>query len=284
MSRIRLGVDSYCYHKTIESGGMDVDTFLDRARELGFDSVMLDPAWGDGGCIGDEKIAHLAEGLRAHDLYVVPRGTAAQAGFMATDAERDGAIAYYADRIRTAARLGATIVRVVGGVRDYVMPGWDLPVRLSRNDILARLVDALAELTRISEEHKVVVSLENHGDLRCEEMLDVLRAVHSPWLKVHLDVAEMIGFFERPLDTIEKLLPHTVTVHFQNMKAHKIHGGWNVFVCGPREGWIDLDEVARMIKAQDRDIAVFDSAACQTPEAETRMVAAYAEYMQEVFR
>ncbi|MAF67127.1 MAG: hypothetical protein CMJ84_15895 [Planctomycetes bacterium] len=284
MSRIKRGVDSYCYHKTIQAGAMDLDAFLDRAKGLGFDSVMLDPAWGGPGPIGDERLARLSGALEARDLYAVPRGTAAEAGFMATDEGREAALAYYADRIRAAAHLGSRIVRVVGAVRDYVMPGWDLPAKLPRDEILTRLVGALRELAVKAEEHRVVLALENHGDLRCEEMLDVLRAVNSPRLEVHLDVAEMIGFFENPLDTIEKLLPHTVTVHLQNMKARKIHGGWDVYVCGPREGWIDLDKVARMIKDQHRDIAVFDSAACQTPEQEAEMVAAYAEYMQEVFR
>jgi len=262
---------------------MDPDTFLDRAVELGFDSVMLDPAWGRGGLISDKDTTHLAAALKSRHLLVVPRATSNKAGFMASEDSGERAVAYYADRIRTAPKLGASIVRVVGGVRDYVMPGWDLPGRLPRSAILDRLIAALSELVTVAVQEDVTLALENHGDLRCEEMLRVLKDVKSPKLKVHLDVAEMVGFFERPLDTIARLLPHTVTMHFQNMKSRKIHGGWEVFVCGPKEGWIDLDEVARMTKDQAHDIIVFDSAASQTPQKEADTTIAYAEYMQELF-
>jgi sugar phosphate isomerase/epimerase len=211
---MKLAIDSYCYHRYFgevypdlqrpAARTMTVWDFLRRARQLGVAGVSLEscflPVEEDG--FLDRLRATLDEmGLERVWAWGHPNGLGS-----GTDraAEKD-----LVRNLGHARRLGATVMRIVGGSRRTRPPRWSLHKR--------RLTRALAGPVRAAEDHGVVLAIENHIDLLADEMVDLLRTIASPWLGVCLDTANNLRLFEDPLAVARALAPWARATHVKDV-------------------------------------------------------------------
>jgi len=89
---------------------------------------------------------------------------------------------------------------------EPALPGY------SEDDALAWVVDAIRECLPLAEERGVVLALENHWGLTATpgQVIKILKAVDSPWLRVTLDCG---NFLEEPYAKLEQLAPCAIQVH-----------------------------------------------------------------------
>ena len=151
--------------------------------------------------------------------------------------------------IAVAARVKAPVSRVFGG---------HLP-REERMDPHAkaagrqRILDALGQVVREAERSGIVLALENHGGLPCtgEEQVDVIEAIHSPFLKATIDVGNyMQGGQEGHVGT-KIAARHCAYVHFKDyvkVPDASLPWGWTVKSCTVGEGDVDLRACVRILK------------------------------------
>ena len=83
---------------------------------------------------------------------------------------------------------------------------------------LDRIVRNMRTLVPVAEEHGVVMAHEAHMDYRVSELIDVLEALGSPWLRHNFDFANSISVIEDPLDAARRAAKYTVMTHIKDMR------------------------------------------------------------------
>lgn len=244
---MKLAIDSYCYHRyfgevypgiqTAPKRRITVWDFLRRAGKLGVQGVSLEScqlAWED-----EAFLRRLRDTLDEMELERVwawghPDGLCSGANQAAAkDLER---------HIGVAKRLGASVMRIVGGSRRTRVPRWSVHKR--------QLVRMLSKLVGAAEEHGVVLAIENHIDLLAEEMADLITTIDSPWLGVCLDTGNNLRLFEDPLDAARTLAPFARATHIKDISV--LRGDPKQFAFWPSvplgAGLIDLPAVLALLR------------------------------------
>ena len=65
---------------------------------------------------------------------------------------------------------------------------------------IERAIANFRSLMPVCEKHGVVLAFENHLDYRISEIVQVVEAVDSPWLRINFDTANPISVIEDPMD------------------------------------------------------------------------------------
>jgi sugar phosphate isomerase/epimerase len=96
----------------------------------------------------------------------------------------------------------------------------------ARSDEYRRFVDTLAQAARIAQEHSVTLALET-GQETTAELLQCLRDLQTPWVRLNFDPANML-LYDRddPLVAIEALFPYVHSVHLKDAHRPQVKGTW----------------------------------------------------------
>lgn len=100
----------------------------------------------------------------------------------------------------------------------------------------------------------VLLAIENHKDLRADELIAILKRVDSEYIGVCLDTGNSISLLEDPMETVEKLAPWTFTTHFKDMAVKEYEQGFLLAEVPFGEGIIDLKRIVRILKAARPEI------------------------------
>jgi sugar phosphate isomerase/epimerase len=182
---------------------MSLEDVFDFCAKLGFDAV--DPTGyyfpGYPAAPSDAYLYRIKR--RALLLGLDFSGTGVRNDFVSGDKERVRSdIALVKTWVEVAARLGAPVLRVFAGR--------ERPAGANRDEANAHLVEALRECAGHGAKFGVMLALQNHNEFikTAGQLLQVLAAVDSPWLGVHLD----IGSFRQgdPYTEIASAAPHAV--------------------------------------------------------------------------
>ena len=264
---MRLGVDSYSYHRLLgevrpgerpsprapfAGGSWDV---VCEARRLGLDvvsleTVFLPPAVAlDAAGLG----AAAGDGLEIVLAWGHPEGVAYGA-----DAAALGDLGDWIDRT---VELGAGLLRIVAaGPRLRRLT----PAR-ERVEGTAR---AFAVAAARAAEAGVELAVENHADLTAEELVAVLERVDNPALRVCLDTANALRVGDEPRAAAERLAPWVAMVHLKDCAGDpgRLQGPASVPY---GEGVVPLDDVLAAVLAVRPDAPVcVELAQLDDPEAD----------------
>ncbi|HEX6972301.1 MAG TPA: sugar phosphate isomerase/epimerase family protein [Limnochordia bacterium] len=219
---MRIGSSTYSFRRlgyaASEEENVTLRAMFERAAALGLAGLELLAVQFES-----EERAYLHELKRlaaAHalDLYAL----SLHHNFVTPDAEkRREQVAYVKRWLDAAAVLGTPLVRVFGGRWGTVKGFRELMEREGHEDPLPgyRYEDALewnaacfSECAAHAAQHGIVLALENHWGLThtAKNVLDILQAVDSEWLKVALDCG---NFRVDTYAQLEALAPHAVIVH-----------------------------------------------------------------------
>jgi sugar phosphate isomerase/epimerase len=95
----------------------------------------------------------------------------------------------------------------------------------------------------------VVLAMENHIDLRADELAELVQRVDSPWFGVCLDTANNLRLFEDPVRVARTLAPYTRATHVKDVISHRgdplTFGFWPSVPLG--RGAVDLPQVLRLL-------------------------------------
>lgn len=245
--------NSWSYYRTIEAKKMDQIAWVRECAALGLDGIEL-----LGYHFPRTDRAYLVELKKlCADLYLTIAMVSAEGYFTGPDdARRQKEIESIRQWVEIAEFLGAPRVRFFCGKSAELLAGG--PV------LFKKVVKALSDVAAIGAEHGIVMALENHSGMTADQLLAILDAVNSPWLKLNLDTGNFPPTEKATTEAyaaIERCAPHAAIVHakFLNVKPDgsdgefdfkRIHGlleraGFRGFLSVEYEGK-DADEVAAM--------------------------------------
>ncbi len=205
-----LGIDSY----TLRSTKWNAFQYLDHIASLGLNNIQFSEfphLHPDYKTATDEsywkKVRAHAErlGIRLEmgTWGVCPTSRSFRASY-GTPEEQLGLA------IRAASVLGATAVRCVIG---------NEPER-KENGPVEKHIDAMVRLCRNLRDQclraGVKIAIENHKDLRAEEMKYLIEQAGPDYVGSCLDTGNPMLVLEDPLQTVEILAPYAVTSHFRD--------------------------------------------------------------------
>jgi sugar phosphate isomerase/epimerase len=249
---MKLAIDSYCYHRyfgEIYEGlqndpgkRMTVWDFLRRAKKHGVEGVSLESCF-----LPDTDAASLGRLRDTLDEYGFERVWAwGHPNGLRSGTDRAAA----RDLVRHlghARAIGANVMRIVGGSRRTRPTSWAVHKR--------RLGKMLRNLVGPAEEQGVIMALENHIDLRTDEMLELMTMVNSPWLGVCLDTGNNLRLHEDPLVAAERLAPWARATHIKDLGV--LPGDPKTFAFWPSvplgDGLVDIARVIGFLRQAGYD-------------------------------
>jgi len=151
--------------------------------------------------------------LRRHAFLrgVAISGTAVGNNFALPKGDkRDAEIASLKKWVDHAAVLGAPHIRIFAGA----------PQGIAKDEAKAMCIGAIEECAEYAGTKGIFLGLENHGGIVAEaqDMLDIVRAVKSPWLGINLDTGNF--HTDDPYHDLMLIAPYAVNVQYKvEMKA-----------------------------------------------------------------
>jgi sugar phosphate isomerase/epimerase len=201
-----------------KSGPRDIFWFLNRAHELGYHGVQIDPLH-----LGSFEEAHIRK-IRAE---AEERGLYVEFGTGGYEPEK------LRSRLETAKQLGARALRTFLG-SDRSDPA---EVR----QVLEEAVPALREVSGDAEALGIPIAVENHEDLTAEELLELIERVGSSMVGACLDTGNSVTIGEDPDRCVELLARHAKSVHLKDGVPRLSEDGQVIGVEGMALGDGELD-------------------------------------------
>jgi len=195
-----VGLVTYSLRFSARSRSMTVRDFLQLAKEVGADGLMLDLYFFPD--LKEETLREASEKARNLNLYI-------ELETGGVDPQR------LKDAIDWSVAVGATVLRTfLGGAPERFREGLEAWKRK-----LSRTKSHLREAAAYAEEKGVRIALENHGDIRTDELSRLIEEVASDHVGVCLDTGNQFFLLEDPLETAKKLAPFVFSTH---IKAYKV--------------------------------------------------------------
>jgi sugar phosphate isomerase/epimerase len=149
--------------------------------------------------------------------------------------------------VRTAREAGAVVLRTVllSGRRYETFTSTE-EFRQFRERSRASLM--LAE--PVAARHKVCLAVENHKDLRADELADLMKRLASDALGVCVDTGNNLALLENAVETVTALAPWARSVHLKDMGVEEYDDGFLLAEVPLGEGFLDLKRIVGMLKAR----------------------------------
>ena len=251
---MRIGIDSYSYHRLFgelrPGEAAPARSFADsrevvaHARSLAVEGVSLETCYLDPPEVLDVDALRDAAGPVG---LVVAWGHRHGLEYGANEAAVDDLLRW----IELAARLGCRLVRCVAASPPF--RGVE-PVE----EQIARTVRPLANATAHARERGLRVAIENHGDLRARELLELVERVDDDALGVCFDTANAVRVGDDAIEAARLLAERTWMLHLKDVEPMA-----NVTdpVAGPRsvpfgEGVVPVAEVLEAVRPSDPLVCV----------------------------
>jgi sugar phosphate isomerase/epimerase len=212
---VRAGIDSYSYHRLLgmlrpgeeeparrfEGGSFDV---LAHARALGVDGASLETCFlPPVAALDAAALLEAAGGLELVLAWGHPNGF--------EYGERPDAVADLVGWLELAPALGCRLVRCVAA-------GPSFRGRAPVAEQIAATAAPLAAAAERAHELGLRLAVENHGDLRAAELLELVERAGDESLGVCLDTANALRVGDDPLEAAELLAPLTLMVHLKDVE------------------------------------------------------------------
>ena len=244
---MKLGIDSYCYHRyfgeiyPFQSPTRErwtAEDFVRRAAELHVDGVSLETCFLPGSAPGYWQ--RLKDTLQANQLEAVlawghPDGL--------EGGSNTGALADLVRSIFVASELGCKVMRIVGSSLRFR----DQP----HAPQLRELAGMLREASTVAADQGVILAIENHIDFTAREILQLIEDVGSASFGVNFDTGNALRLFEDPVEEARILAPHIHATHIKDLSPRK--GGsprqWNYWESVPAgQGVVDIEGVMKLLR------------------------------------
>ncbi len=106
----------------------------------------------------------------------------------------------------------------------------------------------IARAIPILEKHRLPLSLENHKDWTAGEMLALMKEFGGEYLGVCLDTGNNISFLDDTIELVERLAPHTLSVHLKDMAVAEYEEGFLLVEMPLGEGMLDVKRIVDTVR------------------------------------
>ena len=230
---IKLGLFSYSYHLAFgkhdvfqpkDHPPMDLFRFMDRAVELVLDGIQIDPMHLER--TDPDYLAQIVAYAGERNLYIEYGTTGIEAGHLL-------------EQLRIAHALGSPILRTYIGFNPREVA-----------DVQQEVTYALAQLEQVkprAEEYHIKIAIENHCDLKTDELLDLVQRANSPFIGVCVDLGNFMIHLENPTEAVRRLAPYIYSTHFKDYASEMMNWGFKTFGVPLGKGSIDLKAIADIL-------------------------------------
>ncbi len=214
-SRMLLSLAAYSFRDYLPESGRPRSARKDSGKQM--DMLQFVDYCADQSCVGAEVTSYYFPQeitteyllkLKRHAFLrgVALSGTAVGNTFTHPPGpKRDEQIALVNTWVDRAAILGTSHIRIFAGTSAGTTP----------EEAKKRCIGALEECCDYAGKKGIILGLENHGGIvaEAETVLDIVRAVKSPWLGINLDT----GNFQTtdPYSDVAKCAPYAVNVQYK---------------------------------------------------------------------
>jgi sugar phosphate isomerase/epimerase len=227
---MKLGLETEAYHLLFQQKKMDIFDFIEQTWRLGLDGVEINiiPDWNlhpEFGVLESDSPDYLARIKSA----IEHRNLFCELDVRNTD------LVSLTKSLEIAKGIGADRVRTYVNFKAFDQE----QLNTAREDLKA--------IVPLLKKYRIKLALENHEYETADEIIDVVKAINSPWVGVHCDVGNSMMAWEDPVAAVDKLAPYTFMTHFKDHIV-TMHDDTPV-VCGVPigEGSIDVDECFRLL-------------------------------------
>ena len=238
-SMIKIGLESESFHLWLQNKRMDVFGLIDKAAELGFDGVIINLVpkknMTEGlGALGKDDHEHLLKVKKHIEKYNL---------FVELDT-RGIDIAHLSRVVEIAHLLGADIVRtfVMSGTYTFGYLAGKY-IEGEQGDHLDKSLTELRKLLPLLKKYRVKLAIENHELEIMEEVLELIKALDSPWVGSLLDTGNMMMSWQEPLKAAKLAAPHAITTHIKDHIICKYEDRYPVVGVPLGQGSIDLESI-----------------------------------------
>src|SRR5438093_272895 len=214
--RLMLSLAAYSFRQYFIHGGEKAKIGVDPAKRI--DLFQFIDYCAEHGCQGTELTSYYFPQDINHDLLIRIKqhaflrglaisGTAVGNTFtVPSGAKRDQEIVNVKRWVDHAAVMGAPHIRIFAG---------SAPAGISRDQANQLCISAIEECCDYAGGKGIFLGLENHGGIvsTAEEILEIVRAVKSPWLGINLDTGNFRT--DDPYADLEQIAPYAVNVQMK---------------------------------------------------------------------
>jgi sugar phosphate isomerase/epimerase len=213
---MKVGIDSYCYHRFFGEVYPDQDKpeklmtmkdFLNRAKELKVDGVSLETCF-----LENTEKPYLEELNTMLDEYGFERVWAWGHPDGLERGLNPEAFKEMKSMIPHAKTVGAKVMRVTGSSLMFRHE--------NHKEQIDRLMIQFKEAVKIAEEYGVKMAVENHIDFTADEILSLVEGVGSPNFGVNFDTGNFLRLLDDPVHGMELLAKYTFAVHLKDLAVN----------------------------------------------------------------
>ena len=143
---------------------------------------------------------------------------------------------------------------------------------ISQKKRINKAISKLSGLLPKLEKREIMFAIENHFDLKTFELVEVMKKVNHPLVRICLDTTNALAEIEKPLDTVKALGPFSTSMHFKDFAISKVVGGYTVMGRPVGEGQQDCQEILRKALEINPNIEVCIELSIIKPEDEFTML------------
>ncbi|HSV31635.1 MAG TPA: sugar phosphate isomerase/epimerase family protein [Atribacteraceae bacterium] len=243
---MKIGIDSYCYHRYLgeiypfqetTSRRMTFPEVIRRAKELGGDGVSLETCFLPEDEAGLQAIRRSLDetGLEVLLAWGHPDGfEGGSRPEMMKDLEK---------HLRLCEILGTSVMRVVGSSLAFRHE--------PHGPQIERLIRLFREITPQAQDRGITLGIENHLDFSSREILEIVDGVASPHFGITMDTGNALRNGENPVDVARAFAGRIVATHIKDVLP--LYGGnpadWYFFACVPiGRGIIDFPALLKALE------------------------------------
>lgn len=227
-----LFAHAYAFHLNMRFGGMTPRQVAEFAHESQLAGLKIHVEDGEGASLAmSSEEALLAFGREIKRLGL-------ELHIETSTTEGTG----LADAVRIAMATGATSVRCYPRYEGRI------------SDIVARTVSDLKRLMELDPPGILRYTLEQHEDLKSDELLRIIAEAGNPRLGLLFDFANMINAHELPLSALSAQSALIREVHVKDCTLESDRGGWGHLACASGEGHLPMRSmlVELLLLGEDR--------------------------------
>ena len=139
--------------------------------------------------------------------------------------------------IQSAKEAGISVARTV------CLPTRRYETFKTLEDFKAFKANSLASLQMVEpilRKHKIKLAVENHKDWKANELVEIIKGLHSEYIGVTLDFGNNLALMEDPMEVIHTLAPYVFSTHVKDMGLAEYAKGFLLAEVPLGKGMIDL--------------------------------------------
>jgi len=244
---MKVGIDSYCYHRFLgevyphqpaPEKQMTMEDFIKRAKELEVDGVSLESCF-----FPRFDASYLSELKGMLDEYNFDRVYAWGHPDGLEGGNNEAAYDEMVDHIEYANAIGANVMRVCGSSLMFRFE--------DHGPQIQKLTRMFTNAMKVADQYGIKIADENHIDYNADEMLELIHNVNHPNFGINFDTGNFMRVLDDPIQGMEKLARYTFSTHVKDLKINPqaAVNDWYFFSCTPvGDGMVDNQKLAQLLK------------------------------------